>query len=173
MHDDDSVLVVFTAKSVDQILETGGTQSWVLNDKSMDGVGYVVCTRNSDHQYDEECGVRTEPHNAAFIVGKISGLKMVERRHDRNRYLVEFSEYALVNVPNFRSGSTRNPVTYSTVYQCRQNGIDLAKLDFQPVPPARAQASMDHMGISIPEAKAGLAAFFGVPPESIQITING
>jgi len=85
----DGVLVVFTAKSVAQILELGGTQSWVLNPKSMRGVGYVVCTRNSDHKYDEECGVRTEAHNSAFMVGRVSGLKKVDRKNDRDRYLVD------------------------------------------------------------------------------------
>ena len=36
------VLIVFTAKSVNQIIELGGTQSWVLNEKSMRDVEFVV-----------------------------------------------------------------------------------------------------------------------------------
>lgn len=181
MRDDVGVLVVFTAKSVSQIFEHGGSQSWVLNEKSMRNVEYVVCTRNSDHQYDEECGVRTEDHNAAFLVGKVSGMKKVDNRHDRNRYLIEFSEYALVKEANFRSGTSRNPVTYSDVGQCRQNGIDIVNLAFMPMPAAEPdnqfeqddKISTGKKGFSIPEAKEGLAIFFGVPPENIQITISG
>src|SRR5437868_5917262 len=104
----DGVLVVFTAKTVAQMLAYGGSQSWVINPKSMARVKYVVCTRNSDHQWDDECGPRTEAHNAAFMVGKVSGLRKVAHENDRDRYLIEFSDYALVEVPNFRSGSTRN-----------------------------------------------------------------
>lgn len=175
MDNDVGVLVVFTAKSVDQILEAGGSQSWVLNEKSMRKVRYVVCTRNSDHQYDEECGIRTEEHNAAFLVGKVSGMKKVDRRHDRDRYLVEFSEYATVSRANFRTGSSRNPVTYSDVGQCQDNGINIANLAFLPMPRSDADdgGETDKKGLSMAEAKAGLSIFFGVPPESIQITISG
>jgi hypothetical protein len=177
MRDDVGVLVVFTAKSVAQILEHGGTQSWVLNAKSMQHVEYVVCTRNSDHQHDEECGIRTEAHNSAFLVGKVSGMKKVDRRHERDRYLIEFSEYANVDRPNFRSGSSRNPVTYSDVGQCRANGIDFAALEFIPMPTPETDdesksALAGKKGLSIADAKEGLAMFFGVPTESIQITIS-
>lgn len=178
MRDDVGVLVVFTAKSVAQILDHGGTQSWVLNEKSMSRVEYVVCTRNSDRQYDEECGVRQEKHNSAFLVGKVSGIRKVDRRHDRDRYLVEFSDYALIDRADFRSGSTRNPVTYSDVGQCRFNGIDIPNLPFIPMPALSdddeaKSAPGGKMGFSISEAKEGLSIFFGVPPESIQITISG
>lgn len=177
---DTGVLVVFTAKTADQIIELGGTQSWVLNEKSMRDVGYVVCTRNSDPSYDEECGVRTEPHNSAFLVGKVTGLTKVDHRNGRDRFRVNISHYALVSVPDFRHGSTRNPVTYSDVGQCQHNGINIEALEFVPMPAPKAadaetaQApTIGKKGLSIPEAKEGLSIFFGVPAESIQITISG
>jgi hypothetical protein len=34
-------------------------------------------------------------------------------------------------------------------------------------------AREDHKGLTIAEARAGLAAYFGVPPESVEITIKG
>jgi hypothetical protein len=182
MKDEVGVLVVFTAKSVDQILEHGGTRSWVLSEKSMQHVEYVVCTRNADHQFDEECGVRSEEHNAAFLVGKVSGLKKLAHYRDRDRYLVEFCEYALVDQPHFRDGKSRNPITYSDVGKCRENGIDIAELIFTPMPvPAEESDANDEaetvrahkQGLSMAEAKEGLSIFFGVPPESIQITISG
>jgi len=180
MHDsDDGVLVVFTAKTVEQMLQNGGTQSWVLNAKHMSHIRYVVCTRNSDHAHDEECGMRPEQHNSAFMVGKVSGLKKLGRRNNRDRYLVEFSDYALVEVPSFRHGSSRNPVTYSDVGQCRQNKIDIAALDFTPMPGRNDDSAVSEpvgaapgKGLSIAEAKNGLSVFFGVPAESIQILIT-
>lgn len=173
MNDSDGVLVVFTAKTVEQVLKHGGTRSWVLNPKSMASVAYVVCTRNSDRQHDAECGIRPEAHNSAFIVGRVAGLEKVDHRHDRDRYLVKFSEYALVDVPNFRHGLTRNPVTYSNVAQCRLNGIDLSGLVFQPMPSDGKSPDSAHPGMSMVEAKLELAAYYGVQPEAIQITIVG
>ncbi|MFL6725061.1 MAG: hypothetical protein ACJ8FS_00935 [Sphingomicrobium sp.] len=168
------VLVVFTAKTVQQMLELGGSQSWVINPQSMRNVEYVVCTRNSDHRWDDECGPRPEPHNSAFMVGKVSGLKKVDRQNDRDRYLIQFSEYALVNVPNFRTGSKRNPVSYSDVLQCKDElGLDVEALNFRPMPPASRETSPAKKGLSISEAKEGLAVFFSVPVESVQITISG
>lgn len=169
------VLVVFTAKTADQILEAGGSQSWVLNQQSMRNVEYVVCTRNSDPAYDEECGVRSEPHNAAFIVGKVAGLTKVDHRNDRDRYRVDFSEYALVDVPDFRHGSSRNPVTYSDVGQAKANGLDIEALTFVPMPPHNEGPAPAPLttGLTIAQAKQGLSVHFGVPPESIQITISG
>jgi len=141
----------------------------------MRNVEYVVCTRNSDHRWDDECGPRPEPHNSAFMVGKVSGLKKVDRQNDRDRYLIQFSEYALANVPNFRSGSTRNPVTYSDVLQCKDElGLDIEALDFIPMPQTTTiEGSHSKRGLSIAEAKEGLALFFNVPVESVQITISG
>ena len=175
----DGVLVVFTAKTVKQILDLGGSQSWVLNERSMREVGYVVCTRNSDRKYDEECGPRSEPHNSAFLVGKVSAVKKVDVRNGRDRYLVQFSDYALVEVPSFRHGATRNPVTYSDVEKCLTDGLDIAALKFQPMPKssgasaAKPAAAPSKPGLSIAEAKEGLSAYFGVPAGSIQITISG
>jgi hypothetical protein len=174
------VLVVFTAKTVQQMLELGGSQSWVINPQSMRNVEFVVCTRNSDHRWDDECGPRPEPHNSAFMVGRVSGLKRVDRQNDRDRYLIQFSGYALVDVPGFRSGSTRNPVTYSDVLQCKEVlGLDIEKLSFVPMPavaPTAREAVRQRsakQGLSIAEAKEGLSLFFGVPVESVQITISG
>lgn len=176
---DTGVLVVFTAKTLDQMIELGGSQSWVLNEKSMRGVKYVVCTRNSDPAHDEECGVRMESHNSAFLVGKVTGMTRVDHRNGRDRFRVNFSHYALVSVADFRHGSTRNPVTYSDVGQCKQNGIDIEALEFVPMPTPKAadpeapEVLNSKKGLSIPKAKEGLSIFFGVPVESIQITISG
>lgn len=171
--------MVFTAKTVEQMLDLAGSQSWVLNPQSMRDVRYVVCTRNTDHRWDDECGPRPEAHNLAFMVGKVSGLTKVDRQNDRDRYLVQFSEYALINVPDFRTGSTRNPVTYSDVDQCKQLGLDIDALEFTPMPPSTSgeanqpvQGTSPKKGLSMAEAKEGLSVFFGVPVESVQITIT-
>lgn len=133
-----------------------------------------------ESSYDEECGIRTEPHNSAVLVGKVTGLTKVDHRNGRDRFRVNISHYALVSVPDFRHGSTRSPVTYSNVGQCQHNGIDIEALNLVPLPAPAAEpspATAAHLGtkkgLTIPEAKKSLSINFGVPVKSIQITISG
>lgn len=174
-----NALIVFTAKTVSMIQHLRGTQSWVLSPTSMRHVKYVVCARNSDHAYDEECGPRTEEHGEAFLVGRVSGLKKVDRRNNRDRYLVQISEYALVSVPRFWTMG-RNPTHYTNTEALMTQGIDVDALDWQPMPDlegafddADAKKSPMEDGLTIVQAKRGLSIKFGVPEESIQIVING
>ena len=180
------VVEVFTAKPIEAILEIGGSQSWVLNPDRMGHITYVVCVRNDTREYDSEFPDQRhdEPRNSAFLVGKVSGIKWVKEHNGRNRYRIEISEYAIPDapVPNFRNGSTRNPVLYSDTDHCKFRGLDIEALTFKPMPKvgqpdAESMAPFDGQpasrGLTIPEAKAGLSVHFGVPVESIQITISG
>ncbi len=175
-------LIVFTAKTVEMVHENGGTSSWALSPASMRDVRYVVCTRNSDRAYDEECGPRSEAHGEAFLVGKVSGLKQVDVRNNRKRYLVQMSEYARVSVSDFWTHD-RNPTRYIDTGTLRERGIDVNKLEWLPMPgtdgvigtvrhPENRAASANE-GLTIAEAKRGLSLKFGVPEEAIQIVING
>jgi hypothetical protein len=175
-------LIVFTAKTTPSILENGGTSSWVLSPASMRDVRYVVCTRNTDREFDAECGPRTEEHGSAFLVGKVSGLKVVKRHNNRNRYLVQMSEYARVSVPHFWTHD-RNPTRYTDTETLRERGIDVNELEWLPMPdndgglddlPAEdTVARHDDDGLTIAQAKRGLSLKFGVAEECIQIVING
>lgn len=178
-----NALIVFTAKTVEMIHEQGGTRSWVLSAASMRDVRYVVCTRNNDRAYDEECGPRTEAHRSAFLVGKVSGLKQVGERNGRKRYLVQMSEYARVSEPDFWTHD-RNPTRYTDTDTLRERGIDVDKLDWLPMPDTdgvmevtpstpEATASPTRNGLTIAEAKRGLSVKFGVSEDAIQIVING
>lgn len=177
-----NALIVFTAKTTEMIHEHGGTKSWVLSATSMRDVRYVVCTRNTDRAYDEECGPRSEAHGEAFLVGKVSGLKQVDERNGRKRYLVQMSEYARVSEPDFWTHD-RNPTRYTDTDTLRERGIDVDKLDWLPMPdsdgvigvmphPTEATAPASD-GLTIAQAKQGLSVKFGVPEEAILITING
>lgn len=177
-----NALIVFTAKTVAMIHEQGGTASWVLSPASMRDVRYVVCTRNTDREFDEECGHRTEAHGSAFLVGKVSGMKVVKEINNRKRYLVQISEYARVSVPDFWTHD-RNPTRYTDTDSLRERGIDVDRLDWLPMPstdgvigvmpnPAESVTPASG-GLTIAQAKHGLSVKFGVPEEAIQIIING
>lgn len=168
-----SAIAVFTANSRDEILDVGGSASWVVAEKQARRREFLVCIRNAravafhDH----------EPHGTAFLVGRVSGLKPYG--HDKKgmqRWIIEISEYAVVDYPE-AWGEWRNPVKYTTLEEL---GIDLKVLEFKPMPvrtkelPPPPPPDRPKTGaLTIAEAKAGLAIQFGVAPESIDITIRG
>jgi hypothetical protein len=163
------VVIVFTLKSVEHILRDGGTQSWRLDPNHARDCAYAVCTRNRGPRSVEG----PEDHQAAFLVGRI--LDVVRNTEDPrfDRYLIRFSEYALVSIPGVWRGD-RNPVKYSTIDDVP---FDPTKLEWKPMPkPVVTPASPEHRpesGLSIAEAKRAVAARFGVSPDAVEITIRG
>jgi hypothetical protein len=165
-----SAIAVFTANSRDEILEVGGSASWVVAEKQARRRQFLVCIRNAravdfhDH----------EPHGTAFLVGRISGLKPYgQDKKGMQRWIIEINEYALIDYPE-AWGEWRNPVKYTTLEEL---GIDLKKLTFKAMPkPTKTPPpppDPPKKGLTIAEAKAGLALQFGVPQDAIEILIKG
>lgn len=177
-----NVLVVFTAKGAERIESEGGSSSWALRPRSVRDCNYVVCTRNTDPTKVNDFGNQSAvPHGAAFLVGKICGLEETAVRNGRQRYRVLMSEVADVLVPNFWDGS-RVPTRYLSIEEVATRGIDLAALKFRPLrkqshgdekEPGQIPVHVTLPGISIPEAKEGLALRFGVGVNEIDIVIRG
>jgi hypothetical protein len=168
-----SAIAVFTANSRTQILEIGGSASWVVAEKQARRREFLVCVRNArDVDFPDH-----EPHGTAFLIGRISGLKPFG--HDKKgmqRWIIEISEYAFVDYPE-KWGEWRNPVKYTTLEEL---GIDPKNLKFKPVPtptkvmtPPTAPDRPKAGPLTIAEAKVGLALQFGVSPEAIEILIKG
>lgn len=176
----DEVAVVFTAKSVERIVREGGTSSWRLDRNHARQCAFVVCTRNAYADWVEG----PEAHHSAFLVGKVRDVVPCSAtpendESDKNRYLIQFSEFARVDVPGVWKGD-RNPVRYMTVEEL---GIDLSSLKWEAMPesdkasePVGQIASVKSAGVpplTMAEAKKGLALTFNVAPEAIEITIRG
>lgn len=174
-------IVVFTAKSADRITREGGTSSWRLDRSNARRCTYAVCVRNAHSSWGE--GV--EDHHVAFLIGKISGVVPTGPTPDSNespkdRYLVQFSEYAKITVPDAWPKGYRNPVRYTSIDDL---GIDLEMLDWQAMPSATEAPTPEELEppvverrtetLTIADAKRGLALTFGVPPEAVEITIRG
>jgi hypothetical protein len=168
-----SAIAVFTANSRDEILEIGGSSSWVVAEKQARRREFLVCIRNArDVDFHDH-----EPHGTAFLVGRISGLKPYGTdKKGMQRWIIMIKEYALIDHPE-AWGEWRNPVKYTTLEEL---GIDPEQLNFKPVPtptkdlPPPAPPDRSKAGaLTIAEAKAGLALQFGVPPEAIDILIRG
>lgn len=151
------VIAVLTYKSIETILETGGTQSWALDRIRAARCDYVVMCRNARTRDAEG----PEDHAAAFLIGKVKDV--VPSTETEGRWLILISEYARVDVKEQWEG--RNPVAYWK--DSDYPAIDFKALTFEPILPPTPK------GLSIAEAKAGLALGLNVPESAIEITIRG
>jgi hypothetical protein len=161
-------VIVFTGKSATRILREGGTSEWVLDANRAADADFAICTRSGIDWREGH-----EPQGSAFLVGKISS---VVEAPTPGRYLIRFSEYALVSIPDVWQG-WRNPVHYGTL---EDFNIDPAQLDFKLMSavdlaedehPPSEQVGDSHP-LTIEQAKAGLSITFGVAPSQIEITIR-
>ena len=173
------VTIVFTAKSIDRILREGGTSSWRLDRNHARERPYVICTRNAHASWVEG----SEPHRSAFLVGKVSDVVPCTPTPEnsetaQHRYLIKFSEFARVSIPDVWVKGDRNPVKYMSI---EDFGIDPAKLAWEPMPETDDSADKETTAVAqatgtpltIAEAKRGLALTFNIAPSAVEITIRG
>ena len=169
-----NAVCVLSARGLEKILEEGGSQAWVLDAKRARTCEYVVVVQNRDFadNGDDWGNVSAEHHNA-FIVGRLKGVVRSSEVGNGNRWMLQFSEYAEIDIADAWPGN-RNPVFYTDL---KSMNIDVASLRFEAMPDVEPVATSTPNGITsnltIAEAKEGLARTFGVSPSSIQITING
>ena len=89
-----------------------------------------------------------------------------------NRWLLTFSEYAEIDIPDVWPGN-RNPVLYTDLESLN---IDVNTLHFEPMPEPKLitqpEIVKSNSSLTVAEAKAGLALTFGVSPSNIEITVR-
>jgi hypothetical protein len=175
MTESRDTIVVFTARSLERILREGGSQAWVLNPVNARQCRWLVCTQNR-HNPDHEFSDATEPHGAAFLIGKISGVVRAPDEGAGDRWMVTISQYARISVPGVWN-HRRNPVRYASLDEL---GINLNEIQFIPMPEAAdyppslaSRPGGPAALLTIAEAKKELATAFGVKPEAVEITIRG
>ena len=170
-------LIVFTGRGVAQILEEGGSQAWALNARRARKCEYLVCVQN----HPGEQWARPEaPQGVAFLAGRISGVELAGEEHGDNRWIIEISEYAELDFAGLWKG-WRNPVKYMSNDEI---GFDPEILQWHKMPKnvmvkreavnvAKEVEYKEVAPLSIVQAKHGLAAYFGVDIDAIDITIRG
>ena len=176
MKSSNKALAVFTGKSLEEILQAGGSESWVLSERNAMHCEYLVCCRSGIHWGD-----RSQPQGSAFLVGRITGI--VASNETDDRFLIKIGEFARVSIPNVWGG-WRNPVKYTDLETL---GIKLEDLVFEPMPVVSApapgavpevpktpsdQGPRLSVAQAIAEAKRVLSRTCGVTEEAIEITIR-
>jgi hypothetical protein len=168
-------VMVFTGKSVRRVLREGGSQSWRLDPHHAKRCEFIVCCRSGRSDLDpvEEL---PELRGSAFLVGRVSGIEQATDDGWDDRWLVKMSDFARVNIPDvWQRHGGRNPVQYSTMAAL---GIDPTTLTFEPMPQMEPTEDVRPSkkagpGLTIAEAKRGLAQMFGVNEDAVEITIRG
>lgn len=170
-------ITVLTARGITEILSTGGSQAWRLDASHAAKYEYLVCVQNSKKDW----GSQEAKHHHAFMVGRISGISRAPE--NPHRWIINISSYAEIDIPEQWDGN-RNPVSYRNL---KDIGIETNKLEFKAVPKfAPTTLNVEQVGdeyedeeenvvkpLTLKDAKAGLALYFGVNEENIQITIQG
>lgn len=175
MTNSENTVAVFTGKSFDAIVRDGGSSAWKLDAARARKCEYLVCTQNAHNPESYADG--TDPHGSAFLVARISRVVPAKAPQDTGRWMIEFSEYARANQLSVWTGD-RNPVRYTTLDEL---GIDVDALRFEKIQvddstagAAQPEAEAERAGgLTIREAKAGLAQSFGVDVDAIEIVIRG
>jgi len=173
-------VVVFTAKPFERILAERGTSAWRLNPSRACRCEFVVCTRNAHAKWSKG----PEAHHSAFLVGRISDVVPCPPTPENdeapnNRFLIQFSAFARVDIPDYWEGD-RNPIVYRSLAELAFDPSTL-KWEGMPEPTPTVESvkepTQNHRDATRPltmaEAKKGLAMTFNVPPEAIEITIRG
>jgi hypothetical protein len=166
---ENDVLALFTTKSAQDCLDIGGTQSWALNPENAKGCRYAVLCRNPDADFG-----RKELHRTAFMIGRIS--PVIPSTETPSRWMLTFDQYATIDKPEVWK-DWRNPVRYTTFAKL---GISLAEIKFKPMPGRTKVSEAISLSktetptkIDIETAKRGVAAYYSVKPEAVEITIRG
>lgn len=171
VRENDRAIVVLTADTVETILARNGSGDWVFNPDKVNDCKYLVCCRTRNWRNRKE----HIEDRAAFLLGVIADLRVqpdTANSRGQLRYLIEISDYALINIPDAWAKGARNPIAYRTL---KDLGIDLRSVKLEPVPknPASQPHETGNKRMSIAEAKQALAESFGVRPEDVEITIRG
>ena len=126
----------------------GGIQSFPVNRERVRGMCYCVIVRNQHGPHEAEDGL---PHGDAFLIGLISnvvpstdpGVRVEEAKPDfkgRHRSLIRFSHYA--RLTGLHDIWAIHGSRYSAQYRRLSDlGIDVSKLDWQPMPSETELAS--------------------------------
>jgi hypothetical protein len=178
------VVTVFTSKGTETLKKDGGSGSWRLDNKRLLKQTYCLCVQNRHDKRKWLARLAEHQHGQPFMIGRGLGVVPVPKQQDdlHQRYLITFAEYAILNC-DICDSFHRNPVNYQRTLA--NIGIDPDKLNWQPMPPATTSIAAilpediddpaieaEAGGLTMAQARAGLAIGLGVPESNIEITVR-
>lgn len=117
------VIMIYTGSSPESIIASGVIPHVRFNMDRAADVKYVVCCQNA------ELDGATEPHNAAFLIGRVSDFSPPYSQGYRN---IRISEYATILKRNV--WNVKNPeISHLFFPGLRQAKVRLGRHTFQPI----------------------------------------
>jgi hypothetical protein len=165
-------LCVTTRDPLEDILAANNSAAWFLQPRRARQAKYLVCAAMDRDRPD----IDRKP----FLVAEISDVVLdpAASKH-RPRYAISFERYALVDAEKAkRLTGSQNPVRWRNLSDLIS--VSANQLRWQHVSPKTLPYSYSRreprepsgIGLSIDEAKTGLAARFGVSEDAIEIIIR-
>jgi hypothetical protein len=152
----ETAIQTFTENSLESIINMAGDYYWTLGIDRAKNSKYLVCSSS--------VGVN---RGSGFLVGKISDFELVKYDPDKKeRYIIHISEWASIDIPKLWPGN-QNPIRYTSLEDL---GINVSDLKFEKISKVSTSPSQS---LTIAEAKIGLAKYYEVNPDNIEITIKG
>ena len=165
----DDTILVHTSRSIERMLDEGGSQAWSLKLTRARQMRYVVCAWFPGGPYAEVA----DRHVAGegMMVAEIERISPSAEEHSvRNRYIIRFKRWARLSHGVMWSDE-RNPVKYTSLAAL---GIDPTALDWQNVDPKyEIDPNSNIVPMDMAHAKFALAMFYKVRSENVEITIRG
>ena len=159
--------MVFTSKSLETMIQEGGTGNWAGKEDRLRHTKWVVATRNLKSDWTQG----DEPHGSAFIIGRVSGVK-ASPAPEEERFVIQFDQYANISVLNAWTNN-RNPIAYTSLHEL---GIAPEELSWTPFPPRPAVTTTpnsrgEQPATVIDQARSMIASALSISPEAVKITV--
>lgn len=160
MSDTSDTIVTYTRNQLENIIEAGCDQSWVLNQNRAKSCKYLIC-----------CHSEGAKRGNAFLVAQISRIRLVDKSSKNNRWAIDISNYANVDISGIWEG-WQNPVHYTSSEKLKQKNIDLSTIEFKKL--SSHEKKLDDIPpLTLEQAKQGLAKYFNINIQQIEILIKG
>jgi hypothetical protein len=163
-----NIVMVFTSKPLETMINEGGSGYWSANRKRLEKCTYLIATKSNTlrEHFPSDTNIKKR---SAFLVGKISNISDSPKK---NRLIIQFSEFAEINIPNVWTGN-RNPVAYTDTESFQQeHELNFSEIQWSDFPVKDITPLIDFTALTVDEAKGGLAKTLGVDPSCIEISIK-
>lgn len=165
----DDTVAVTTADSLEDILAANNSAAWSLDvGKHGANLKYLICARKT-----------ASGKRQAFLLCLIRNFSVdpgATSRSSRTKYAIEFHQYLGIDkeVDDWRAG--QNPVRVGSLSHFLKGFVPPAPEEFETAPKktrpySYSQAPTDR-GLTIAQAKAGLALHFGIPESAVRISLD-